>query len=107
PRKIVFSGDLGRPRDEILREPSQPYNVDYLILESTYGNRRHSLEQPRAELARVINETVERGGALIIPAFSVGRTQTLLYILRELEEEKLIPELPVFVDSPMAIGATD
>lgn len=107
PRKIVFSGDLGRPRDEILREPSQAYNVDYLVLESTYGDRRHSAEQPRAELVRVIRQTVERGGALIIPAFSVGRTQTLLYILRELEEEKLIPALPVFVDSPMAIGATD
>lgn len=106
-RKIVFSGDLGRPRDEILREPSQAYNVDYLVLESTYGDRRHSLEQPRTELARVIRESVAREGVLIIPAFSVGRTQTLLYILRELEEEKLIPSLPVFVDSPMAIGATD
>ncbi|MDX2110729.1 MAG: MBL fold metallo-hydrolase [Verrucomicrobiota bacterium] len=106
PRKIVFGGDLGRPRDEVLREPAQAYNVDYLVLESTYGDRLHSPMEPRRELARVVHDSIKRGGVLIIPAFAVGRTQTLLYTLRELEEEGLIPSLPIYVDSPMAIGAT-
>jgi metallo-beta-lactamase family protein len=105
PRKIVFSGDLGRPVDALLRPPAQPYNVDYLILESTYGNRLHDEANPIDELVRVINESTQRGGVVVIPSFAVGRTQTLLYILRELEQEGRIPELPVFVDSPMALEA--
>jgi len=80
--------------------------VDYLILESTYGNRRHDSRRPEQELARVVNESMERGGVLIIPASAVGRTQELLYSLRELEERGEIPALPVYVDSPMAIDAT-
>lgn len=101
-RKIVFSGDLGRPTDAILRPPSTPYNVDYLVLESTYGDRLHSSQFSVDELARVVNESVEREGVLVIPSFAVGRAQTLLYVLRELEEAGKIPELPVYLDSPMA-----
>lgn len=104
-RKIVFSGDLGRPGRPILRDPVQAFNADYLVLESTYGNRLHPENNPMQELADVINRSVERGGVLIIPAFAVGRTQTLLYVIRELEERKMIPELNVFIDSPMGIDA--
>ena len=105
-RRIAFSGDLGRPDRPILRDPTQLYEVDHLILESTYGNRLHASTPPEQELARVVNESVDRGGVLIIPASAVGRTQELLYGLRELEERNKIPALPVYVDSPMAIDAT-
>jgi metallo-beta-lactamase family protein len=104
--RIVFSGDLGRPARPILRDPVQPFEVDYLILESTYGNRLHQNETPEKDLATVINASVDRGGVLVIPSFAVGRTQELLYSLRELEEDKEIPSLPVYVDSPMAIDTT-
>lgn len=105
-RRIVFSGDLGRPERPILRDPVQAFNVDYLVLESTYGNRLHEDLLPLEDLARVINESVDRGGVLLIPAFAVGRTQALLYVIRELEERNLIPPLPIYIDSPMAIDAT-
>lgn len=105
-RRVAFSGDLGRPERPILRDPTQLYEVDYLILESTYGNRLHDSRPPEQELARVVNESVQRGGVLIIPAAAIGRTQELLYGLRELEERHEIPALPVYVDSPMAIDAT-
>jgi metallo-beta-lactamase family protein len=104
--RIVFSGDLGRPARPILRDPVQPFEVDYLILESTYGNRLHQNETPEKDLAAVINASVDRGGVLVIPSFAVGRTQQLLYALRELEEDKEIASLPVYVDSPMAIDTT-
>ena len=105
-RKILFSGDLGRPCRPILRDPVQVFEVDYLILESTYGDRLHDPKPPEEELARVINESVKRGGSLVIPSFAVGRTQELLFCIRELEEQGKIPSLPVFVDSPMAIDTT-
>ncbi|MBD3234242.1 MAG: MBL fold metallo-hydrolase [candidate division Zixibacteria bacterium] len=105
-RKILFSGDIGRPDPQFLREPSQLFNVDYLVLESTYGNRLHERVDTEGDLVRIINESMGREGVLIIPSFAIGRTQTLLYMLRELEEQKLIPSLPVYVDSPMAIDAT-
>jgi len=82
------------------------YGTDYLVLESTYGDRRHGLINPKYELARVINESLQRGGVLIIPSFAIGRTQELIFTIRELESEQAIPELPVFIDSPMAITAT-
>ncbi|PJA26221.1 MAG: hypothetical protein CO189_12025 [candidate division Zixibacteria bacterium CG_4_9_14_3_um_filter_46_8] len=106
-KKILFSGDMGRPSKPILREPAQVYDVDYLILESTYGDRLHDDAPPEEQFARVISESIRRGGVLVIPSFAVGRTQTLLYIIRELEEQGRIPSLPVYVDSPMAIDATD
>ena len=104
--RVLFSGDLGRPSRPILRDPVQVFEVDYLVIESTYGNRLHDQKPPEEELARVINESRERGGVLVIPAFAVGRTQELLYCIRELEEQKRIPVLPVHVDSPMAIDTT-
>ncbi len=104
-RKILFGGDLGRPTDPMLRSPSQPYNVNYLIQESTYGDRLHSPSAVAGDLKRVIKESLDRGGPLLVPAFSVGRTQELLYLIRELEDSGAIPELPVTVDSPMAIKA--
>lgn len=107
PRKILFSGDIGRPKRQFLREPVQAFNVDYLILESTYGDRLHDDVSPEEELVKVIKDSIKRGGVLLIPSFAVGRTQTLLYIIRELEEQGKIPSLPVYVDSPMAIDATD
>lgn len=106
-KKILFSGDIGRPDELILREPVQVFNIDYLILESTYGNRLHEKSAPYEDFKRVILESVERGGVLIIPSFAVERTQALLYVIRELEDAGEIPTMPVFVDSPMAIDATD
>jgi metallo-beta-lactamase family protein len=106
-RRFVFSGDLGRPARPILWDPVQVYEVDYLILESTYGNRLHDAKPSEQELARIINESLRRGGVLVIPSFAVGRTQELLFFIRELEEQGEIPTLSVYVDSPMAINATE
>jgi len=107
-RKILFSGDIGGPNRPILNDPSQVYEVDYLVVESTYGNRLHGDNQSNREeeLAAVINKSVEHGGILVIPAFAVGRTQELLFHIRELEQSGSIPTLPVYIDSPMAIKAT-
>jgi metallo-beta-lactamase family protein len=105
-RRVLFSGDLGHYHQPIIRDPVEPPACDYLLVESTYGDRLHSSEDPKDALARVINDSVERGGPLLIPAFAVGRTQELLYYIRELEDERRIPVLPVRVDSPMAAAAT-
>jgi metallo-beta-lactamase family protein len=105
-RRLVFSGDLGRWNRPILRDPELVPQADVLLVESTYGDRTHSPNQVEA-LAEVVREAVQRGGALIIPAFAVGRTQELIWTLRQLEEAGAIPSLPVFVDSPMAIEVTD
>ena len=105
-RKIVFSGDLGRFERPILKDPTPIMDADYLLIESTYGARLHEEGDPKLELTRIINETVTRKGVVVIPAFAVGRTQELLYTIRELEAEGAIPSLPVYVDSPMAIKAT-
>jgi len=106
--KVVYSGDLGRPGLPILRDPYVVQDVDTLILESTYGDRTHD-SPPEAEdqLRRVILETVNRGGKIIIPAFAVGRTQELVYALHRLTLARKIPELPVFVDSPLAVNVTE
>jgi len=106
-RKIVFSGDVGRPTDALLSPPAQPYNVDYLVMESTYGDRLHDHEDQRSTLAKAIRSGVDRGGAIIIPSFAVGRTQALLYLLRELEEAGEAPTLPVYLDSPMGSAALE
>jgi len=105
-RKVLFTGDLGRPGRPVLKDPVQVYNVDYLIIESTYGNRLHSDVSPYEELVGVITDSVNRGGVLVIPSFAVGRTQTLLFVIKELEEQGRIPTMPIFIDSPMAIDAT-
>jgi metallo-beta-lactamase family protein len=106
PIKVVFSGDIGRYDEPILNDPSPVEDADYLLVESTYGNRRHASEDPKDRLAEIINSAAERGGKVIIPAFAVGRTQLLVYYLRELEDEGRIPVLPVVVDSPMGASAT-
>jgi metallo-beta-lactamase family protein len=107
PVRIVFSGDLGRYDALILRDPAPVDETDYLLIESTYGDRVHSVENPVEELSAVINETANRGGMLVIPSFAVGRTQTLLYLIRDLKARRMIPDLPIFVDSPMAQRVTD
>ena len=105
-RRVLFSGDLGHYDQPIIRDPEPPPACDYMLVESTYGDRLHDAADPKDELARIINETAERGGALLVPAFAIGRTQEIVYLIRELEEEKRIPILPVRVDSPMAAAAS-
>jgi metallo-beta-lactamase family protein len=104
---VVFSGDLGRFDQPILKDPELPTHADVLLCESTYGDREHPTGSVTEELADVINRTAKRGGAVVIPAFAVDRTQLLMYYLRELLDQKRIPQLPVYVDSPMAISVTD
>ena len=106
PVRVVFSGDLGRYSRPILRDPEPVPEADVLLVESTYGDRLHASD-PLDQLARVVNETVARGGALIVPAFAVGRTQELIWSIRTLEDAHRIPTLPVYIDSPMAIEVTD
>ncbi|HED03330.1 MAG TPA: MBL fold metallo-hydrolase [Candidatus Fraserbacteria bacterium] len=104
--KLVFSGDLGRYDQEVMCSPTAVHQADVLLVESTYGNRAHSREPLEAQLAQVAGDTLERGGVLLIPSFAVGRTQQLLYLLRKLQDQKRIPDLPIYVDSPMASDAT-
>lgn len=105
-RRVVMTGDLGRYNEPIINDPSDVDDADYIVVESTYGDREHSDFDVKARLAEIINDTVKRGGQVLIPSFAVGRTQLLLYLLRELEEEGRIPVIPVYVDSPMAGSAT-
>ena len=107
-RRLVFSGDLGRPDRPILKDPSPIEYADILLIESTYGTRNHqSFPEAERELERIIGETHRRGGKVIIPSFAVGRTQELVYRLHKLKQRRDIPtDLPVFVDSPLAIDAT-
>jgi metallo-beta-lactamase family protein len=104
---IVFSGDLGRYNEPILKDPEPPVRADFLLCESTYGDRDHPSDSILDKLADVVSRVAKRGGAIVIPAFAVGRTQLIMYLLRQLENEKRIPILPVYVDSPMAISVTD
>ncbi|OGT31014.1 MAG: mRNA 3'-end processing factor [Gammaproteobacteria bacterium RIFCSPHIGHO2_12_FULL_35_23] len=105
-QRILFSGDLGRPHDPVMRSPAIMQNTDYLILESTYGDRLHDKADPIEQIKTIVNETYARHGTLVIPAFAVGRAQALLYYLYQLKTLKLIPDLPIYLDSPMAIDAT-
>lgn len=108
-RKIVFSGDLGQPARPLLRDPTPIHDADYLLVESTYGDRDHkSLEATQDELVEAICNTIEKkGGNVVIPAFAVGRTQDMLYLLADLTRQGRLPKLSVFVDSPMATAATE
>jgi metallo-beta-lactamase family protein len=106
-RTILFSGDLGRPNDILLHAPARVERSDYLVVESTYGDRVHPQIDAAEALATVVDQTAARGGTLLIPAFAVGRTQELLVHLHQLKRAKRIPDLPVFLDSPMAIDASD
>ena len=108
-KKIVFSGDIGNKKHTLIKDPSYVEGADYVIMESTYGNRYHSMEQPDyvGELAKIIQTTLDQGGNVVIPSFAVGRTQEMLYYIREIKERKLIADdFPVYVDSPLAVEAT-
>ncbi|HJT42181.1 MAG TPA: MBL fold metallo-hydrolase [Rhizomicrobium sp.] len=105
---IAFSGDIGRYDDPLMPDPVAPDRVDYLLIESTYGDRRHDRTDPQDVLADIIAKTIHRGGTVIIPAFAVGRAQRLLYHIGQLKRSGRLSKLvPVFLDSPMAIDATD
>jgi metallo-beta-lactamase family protein len=106
-KKIVFSGDLGRSEDPMLFAPEAVPDADILYIESTYGDRENPINHPIDEFAQVINRAMERQGCLLIPAFSVGRTQLLMYYMKTLIEQEMIPDIPVYVDSPMAISVTE
>ena len=106
-RTITFSGDVGRPNDPTMFPPEKITETDYLLIESTYGNRRHDHLSPEDALADAIGRTAARGGTVIIPSFAVGRSQNLLVYLSRLKRDKRIPDLPIFLDSPMALDATD
>jgi metallo-beta-lactamase family protein len=106
---VVFSGDIGRYDQPILNDPVTPTSkqIDALLCESTYGDREHESGDPAAMLEDVVNRVSKRGGSIVMPAFAVGRTQTFMFYLRQLEDQQKIPKLPVYVDSPMALSATD
>jgi len=107
-KSVLFTGDIGRYDQPIIHNPSPIPEADYLVLESTYGNRLHEDRNGpggKERLRKIIVETAERGGTVLIPSFAVGRAQEILYYLRELEQEDAIPVLPVYVDSPMAVSA--
>lgn len=105
--RILFGGDLGRYGRPVLPDPVSPPEADIVLMESTYGDREHPPDDDGAFLAEVIRDTVRRGGRLVIPSFAIGRVEEILYWIRRLEEEKRIPVVPVYVDSPMAAEALD
>ncbi len=106
-KRLVFSGDLGRLNDPVMKPPVSIERADYLVVESTYGNRLHEQNDPLQRLGELIRKTVKRGGTVLIPSFAVGRAQLILYFLHQLKIKGELPEIPIFLDSPMAIDATD
>lgn len=105
---VLFSGDIGRPNDILMRPPVQMKQADYLLIESTYGNRLHEDDDPKVKLAAIINKTVKRKGVVVIPVFAVGRAQELLYYIHLLKESSAIAaDTPVYLNSPMAVDATE
>lgn len=105
-RRILFSGDIGRYGDPLMPDPAPPPAADYILIESTYGDRLHDRTDPAAALGAIVERTIGRGGTLVIPAFAVGRAQELLYYFWKLEKAGRLPAVPLFLDSPMAIEAT-
>ncbi|MDH5723733.1 MAG: MBL fold metallo-hydrolase [Alphaproteobacteria bacterium] len=103
---ILFSGDLGRLNDPVMNPPAKIQDADYLVLESTYGDRLHEEIDPLIQLENIISQTAARGGTVVIPSFAVGRAQSLMYYIYKLKKDGRIPDLPVYLDSPMAISAT-
>jgi metallo-beta-lactamase family protein len=113
-RRLLFTGDIGRVRNQntapgkvVHSGPTEGETADLLVMESTYGNRRHPTDDPRPQMANLIKQTVQRGGSVIVPAFAVERTQKFLFLLKELMESGQVPRIPVFADSPMAIKAVE
>lgn len=106
-KRIAFSGDLGRYDDPVMPDPVLVPEADYIVVESTYGNRTHQKGDPTEMLGSVIDRTVQRGGTVVIPAFAVGRAQSLLYHLWQLKQAGRLASIPIFLDSPMSISATD
>lgn len=106
-KSILFSGDIGRQQDLVMRPPEGIPQTDYLVVESTYGDRLHDSVDAYDYLAEIINKTFSRGGIVLLPSFAVGRTQTVLYIVERLKEQGRIPNVPVYLNSPMAISATE
>ncbi|MEQ1613780.1 MAG: MBL fold metallo-hydrolase [Hyphomicrobiaceae bacterium] len=105
-KKVLFSGDLGRPNDPVMRPPTTVSAADVLVLESTYGNRRHDQTDPELELDAHLNRAVARGGVVVIPAFAVGRAQTLLHLMARLKSRGKLAGIPIYLNSPMAVDAT-
>jgi metallo-beta-lactamase family protein len=105
-RSVLFSGDLGKYDAPIINDPAPPPGCDYLVVESTYGDRAHDPEKPKDALERIIKNAAAHNSVILIPAFAVGRAQEILYLIRELEDENRVPILPVILDSPMAAAAT-
>ncbi len=107
-RRLTFTGDLGRKNLPIIKDPVQITETDILITESTYGDRFHDpIADMKSAVQRVVSETVQRGGRIIVPSFSVGRTQELVYFLHELVNEGSLPEIPIYVDSPLSVNVTE
>jgi metallo-beta-lactamase family protein len=106
-KRVGFSGDVGMLNDVLMNPPKPLPELDLLLLESTYGNRRHEDSNPLEQLAGIINETAQHGGVLLIPSFAVGRAQALQHLLATLKSEGRVPDLPVYLDSPMAISVAD
>lgn len=106
-RSVLFSGDLGRSHDWVMLPPAPPLAADHVVIESTYGNRRHPDEDPSEVLADVVTATAKRGGIVLVPVFAVGRAQTVLHLLAQLRKTGRIPQVPTFLNSPMAIDATE
>ena len=106
-KTIVFSGDLGRYDDPIMHDPVPVRRADYLVVESTYGNRRHAKADVQTELAEIVSHTVSRGGTVVIPAFAVGRAQSLMFYFQRLKAAGELKNVPVFLDSPMALDASE
>lgn len=107
-KRLAYTGDLGRKNMPLIRNPYQLEEVEYLMMESTYGNRLHeSILEAAAKLAEIVKTTAARGGKILVPAFSLGRTQEIIYELHKLIYEKKIPELPMYVDSPLSVNLTD
>ncbi|HEV3416556.1 MAG TPA: MBL fold metallo-hydrolase [Pirellulales bacterium] len=106
PLRILFSGDVGRYRPPLYHDPAPPPACDYLICESTYGDRDHPPGNTLDQLCDVVKAAIARGGVMLVAAFAIGRSQQLIYLLRELIEQKRIPELPIYLDSPMAVNST-
>ncbi|MGH8386301.1 MAG: MBL fold metallo-hydrolase RNA specificity domain-containing protein [Pseudomonas sp.] len=103
---VVFSGDLGRPKDPLMFAPETVEQADYLLVESTYGNRQHPVESPQEQLAEVITRTALRRGITLVPSFAVGRAQLLMYHLYQLKRKRAIPDVPIYLNSPMATDVT-